>query len=126
MFINLIVFYLLLYYINSYITIPFKKEFFKENKTIFDELLSNNLKILIKIGKPIQKIPFYLNLKEYGFFINSNYFKINNSKTYKKLNVDEYEEIYDFIDGLNDISYSKKKIKLNHLIKLLLEKKIFI
>jgi hypothetical protein len=78
MFINLIVFYLLLYYINSYITIPFKKEFFKENKTIFDELLSNNLKILIKIGKPIQKIPFYLNLTEYGFFINSNYFKINN------------------------------------------------
>ena len=62
MFINLIVFYLLLYYINSYITIPFKKEFFKENKTIFDELLSNNLKILIKIGKPIQKIPFYLKL----------------------------------------------------------------
>ena len=61
MFFNLIVFYLLHYYY-SYITIPFKKEFFDENKTIFDELLSNNLKILIKIGKPIQKIPFYLNL----------------------------------------------------------------
>ena len=108
MFFNLIVFYLLHYYY-SYITIPFKKEFFDENKTIFDELLSNNLKISIKVGKPVQKIPFYLNLKEYGFFINSNYFKINNSKTYKKLNVTEYEEIYEFIDGLNDISYTKKK-----------------
>ena len=122
MFINLIVFYLLLYYINSYITIPFKKEFFKENKTIFDELLSNNLKILIKIGKPIQKIPFYLNLTEYGFFINSNYFKINNSKTYKKLNVDEYEEIYDFIDGLNDISYSKKKDKIESSDQIIIGK----
>ena len=95
----LFIIFLIKYVINiNYVKFSLDRDYTHKNELIFSELFEIKLYINLTLGSHKQKVPFYLNFKDYATYIagpntlvEKVWYNVNKSKNYVNNNEVEFE-----------------------------------
>ena len=111
----LVYFSFLFCFIHNTLILPFKNNRFQKNNLSLKEIVSNEIFTEIKLGNPEQKIKLQLTFLSHYIFITKDYYHINKSSTYSKLEVKEKKYSSKEMDIKGYLSTEKLNIQNNIL-----------